>query len=226
MERSSLKINVRSVPTVRPCTSAGPSCRLTTGVHEGGSVLSLPEGGLGGVHKPIPVASRETDGNGAATGLAAMSAPTHHVAGLMLLIVCLLLVCAWLVGEGVFKALSAEAASVPTPSLSPAGLREQHGLAVHFIKVAPDDGTVELRLRIVDGEKARQALVDPEQAPRLITTDTGQTLAGAAQWEEGLDWEEGDVVTVRFLNGAGLVEPRTALNVAFGDRQLGPVPAQ
>ena len=102
----------------------------------------------------------------------------------------------------------------------------QHGLRVHLIGVTAGGGMVDVRLKVVDAEKARTFLQEPANLPRLVVADTGETLVGADELGDDVTWEEGQILFNLFPNTGGAIQPGTPVIVAFGDVQLEPIPAQ
>jgi hypothetical protein len=138
----------------------------------------------------------------------------------------LLLLAAGLISYGVWSALSAGRTPVATEFMSAAELEERHGLAVRLIGVTAGGGMVDFRLKILDGEKAREFLQDPDNLPRLIDAESGKALAGTQGLDDDVSWEEGDILFILFSNSGGLIEPGTPVMVAFGSERLEPILAQ
>ncbi len=120
----------------------------------------------------------------------------------------------------------ASAPSDDTQFTSAEAFEAQHGLRLHLIGVTAGGGMVDVRLKVVDAEKARAFLQEPANLPRLVVADTGETLVGADELGDDVTWEEGQILFNLFPNTGGAIEPGTPVIVAFGDVQLEPAPAQ
>ena len=58
--------------------------------------------------------------------------------------------------------------ALPTTVISQSALEEKYGLRVNLVAVTGAGGFVDLRLKIVDGEKAKLLLTDAKKFPSLM----------------------------------------------------------
>jgi hypothetical protein len=126
----------------------------------------------------------------------------------------------------------------PTPSSQPAPeqalaqtisapvLEQEYGLRVTLIGVTAAGGMVDLRLQVLDAEKARPLLTDPARLPSLIVPGDDVTLSNPGSADPDLPVEDGRVFFVLFPNSGSAVKPGTSVIVAFGDLRLEPMTAQ
>lgn len=114
-----------------------------------------------------------------------------------------------------------------TTTISQSALEEQYGLRVNLVAVTAAGGMVDLRLKIVDGEKARSLLQDSNNFPALWIADSNVSLVVP---EEGrtqeIQFEDDGNLFVMFPNGGGVVKPGTPVILRFGDIQVEPIPAK
>lgn len=164
--------------------------------------------------------------NGTVSGSVSTSALANPLVRLMVLIVFLVFLSAGFLSYGVWRALSSEPAPASTKLMSVAQLEERHGLAVELIRVIAGGGMVDLRVKILDVEKARKSLEEPANMPRLIVADSGETLMVVEGFDNDVNWRGGRKLFVPFSNNGDPIQPGTEVVLEFGDGQLGPIPAQ
>ena len=107
-------------------------------------------------------------------------------------------------------------------------LTEEYGIQVDLIAVTAAGGLVDLRLKILDIEKARLLLQDSTDMPVLLVGD-GNTMLSASQ--EGAtqlikSLTDDSPIFLIFPNQGNIVEPGTLVTVQIGDVRLEPLPAQ
>jgi hypothetical protein len=110
--------------------------------------------------------------------------------------------------------------------LSAADFEERYGLRVHLIGVTAAGGMIDLRLKIVDPQKAQQFLEEPAHLPELIAADSGDALLPSEGLDDDIEWTEGGILFNFFSNDNGLIESGTPVIVQFGDKQIEPIVAQ
>ena len=110
--------------------------------------------------------------------------------------------------------------------LSQAAFEEQHGLQVRLIAVTGGGGLVDFRLKMIDAEKARQFLQNPDNLPILLIATDGTQILAADSMDEDIQWDDGGILFMLLPNSEGLIQPETPVTIKFGDLQLEPIPAQ
>ena len=107
-----------------------------------------------------------------------------------------------------------------------AEFEERHGLRVQLIGVTAAGGLVDLRLKVLDDDKAREFLEDPANLPRLIAAESGERLVGAREMHDDVSWEVGTILFELVPNTGGIIKAGTPVIVEFGSVQLEAIPAQ
>ena len=111
--------------------------------------------------------------------------------------------------------------------ISQRALEEQYGLRVNLVAVTAAGGMVDLRLKIVDGEKAKSLLQDKKNFPALLINDTNVTLnvSEDAKAQE-IKFENDGNIFLMFPNSGNAVKPGTPVTILFGDTAIEPVIAK
>jgi hypothetical protein len=105
-------------------------------------------------------------------------------------------------------------------------LEEQYGLQVRLIGVTGGGGLVDFRLKMIDAEKARQFLQDPDNLPVSLVTPEGTQMLAADSMDDDITWEDDGILFILLPNSVGEIQPGSPITVKFGDLQLEPIPAQ
>ena len=110
--------------------------------------------------------------------------------------------------------------------LSQATFEEQHGLQVRLIGVTGGGGLVDFRLKMIDAEKARQFLQNPDNLPVLLVVEDGTQILAADSMDDDIQWDDGGILFMLLPNSEGLIQTESPVTVKFGDLQLEAIPAQ
>jgi hypothetical protein len=128
------------------------------------------------------------------------------------------------VGFLVFKSVNASRSSRPKITLSPSALEEQYGLRVSLIGMTAAGGMVDLRLKIVDGEKARALLQAKDNFPSLQLVKSGRTLSPSEDSKsQVIKFENGLSLFLMYPNAGNAVKSGATVTVRFGDIALEPI---
>lgn len=111
--------------------------------------------------------------------------------------------------------------------ISRSELEEKYGLRVNLLAVTAAGGMVDLRLNILDGEKAKLLLQDQKNFPALLVNDTNVTLRASedAQSQE-IKFDKAGGLFLLFPNSGNAVTPGSKVSIVFGNIQLEPVAAR
>jgi len=123
---------------------------------------------------------------------------------------------------------SASRPAVPAATVIPASvLEERYGLRVNLIGVTAAGGLIDLRLKLIDGEKAKSLLQDPNHFPSLWIADGDVSLMVPEENRtQEIKFEDDGNLFLMFPNARGIVKPGTPVIIRFGDVQVGPIPAR
>jgi len=141
-----------------------------------------------------------------------------------LIVVALLLVL--VIAFFAYQAWSTSGTPSDSQLLSQAALEEQYGLQVRLIGVTGGGGLVDFRLKMVDAEKARQFLQNPDNLPLSLITAEGTEMLAADSMDDDITWEDGGILFILLPNSVGEIQPGSPITIKFGDLQLEPIPAQ
>jgi hypothetical protein len=107
-------------------------------------------------------------------------------------------------------------------------LAEQYGVRVNLIAVTAAGGLVDLRLKILDAEKASLLLQDSDDVPTLLVGD-GDALLTAPEDSSGqlLNnlMDDGNIF-LTYPNLGNVVKPGMVISIQFGDVSLEPMPVK
>lgn len=110
--------------------------------------------------------------------------------------------------------------------LSADTLAEKYGLRVNLVAVTAAGGFVDLRLKIIDAEKAALLLQDKANFPVLYVADSNTTLQLAPDAQSEIELKDDGNLYVMFPNSRNAVKPGTAVTVKFGNLNLEPISAK
>lgn len=121
--------------------------------------------------------------------------------------------------------------TTPTPTISTTisqnELEEKYGLRVMLVAVTGAGGFVDLRLKVVDTDKAGQLLNEPAKMPVLYIKDNGWILKQPADAQNTLPTLEKDALLLGlFPNSLNAVQPGTSVTLIFGDVAVEPIVSQ
>jgi len=133
-----------------------------------------------------------------------------------------------LVGFLAYRGAQKPEASAGSPvitTLSQSALEEQVGLRVQLVAVTAVGGLVDLRLQIVDAEKAQAFLGDPVNFPALRAGNDVVLRTSDDGAEQDIQYENGKSIFFLFPNAQNAVKPGDPVTLVFGDLQVEPIPA-
>jgi len=146
------------------------------------------------------------------------------------LIPAIILVFILLVGLLAYRSMNKpESGVIPSgmTEVSQSMLEEKYGLRVNLIAVTAAGGLVDVRLKIVDGEKAKSLLQDPNNFPALWIADGDVTLIVPEENRaQEIKFENNANLFVMVPNARNMVKPGTPVVVRFGEIQVEPITAK
>jgi hypothetical protein len=145
------------------------------------------------------------------------------------LILAMILALVLLIGFFAYRAQQKPEANVIRPetvNISQSVLEEKYGLGVNLVAVTAMGGMVDLRLKIIDGEKAKALLNDPANFPALqlrngVVLKTSDEIASQA-----IKFENGGSIYALYPNSRNVVKPGAPVSILFGDLLVEPIPSQ
>jgi hypothetical protein len=115
----------------------------------------------------------------------------------------------------------------PEPiTISQGALEEQYGLRVLLLAVTGAGGFVDLRINIVDGEKAKTLLSDPANFPAVWVSNEVILNAPADTKSQKIQFDDGGTMFIMYPNSQNAVMQGTPVRIVFGDIALEPINAR
>ena len=149
------------------------------------------------------------------------AAPTNSTNRLPLVVIILILLL--VVGIYVNNAYTAsQASALPKDmvTISQSTLEEKYGLHVNLVAVTGAGGFVDLRLKMVDAEKAKLLLADRKAFPALFTAH-GTTLNAPEETKsQNLEFVSGRNLFIMYPNSSNAVRRGETIRLLFGDIAL------
>ncbi len=121
-----------------------------------------------------------------------------------------------------------QAASLPkgTVVISQVALEEKYGLRVNLIAVTAAGGFVDVRLKIVDGDKLKLLLADKSNFPTLYTQQGVILNASEDTRSQEIEFVSGGNLFVMYPNSGNAVKQDTPVTILFGNIALEPIHAR
>jgi hypothetical protein len=104
--------------------------------------------------------------------------------------------------------------------ISQQALADDYGLGVNLVAVTAAGGMVDLRLRIVDGEKAKALLENQTNFPEIRTSDGVILQASQNVASQTIKYDNGYVIFVLYPNAQSAVKSGDPVSILFGDVQV------
>jgi hypothetical protein len=123
---------------------------------------------------------------------------------------------------------SLQPASLPqgTVTISERVLEAQYGLRVNLVAVTGAGGFIDIRLKMVDGEKAKLLLADAQNFPTPFAK-SGVTLNAPADTKsQTIEFISGGNLFIMYPNAGNAVTQGSPVTIVFGDTALEPINAK
>lgn len=119
-------------------------------------------------------------------------------------------------------------ASLPegTVSISQSVLEEKYGLHVNLVAVTAAGGLVDLRLKVLDGEKAKLLLADEKNFPTLFLENGVILNAPADIKSQKIEFTSGGIIFIIYPNSGNSVKPGSPVTIILGETALEPINAK
>jgi len=126
-----------------------------------------------------------------------------------------------------FKTLQAVSLPQAAASISQNALEEQYGLRVNLLAVTAAGGMVDLRLKMLDGEKVKSLLQNKKNFPTLLVEDRNITLKASEDASaQEIKFENNGGLFLLFPNTGNAVKTGSKVTLVFGDLQVEPIIAK
>lgn len=132
--------------------------------------------------------------------------------------VLILVVIAVGVGWSYYRTLTQQPVIPAQTVITQQTLEDQYGVRINLLAVTAAGGMVDLRLKIVDGEKAKALLKSKADFPALYVRDVDRTLkAPEDDQSQPIQFVDNVNMFVLYPNAANSVKRGTAVNILFGE---------
>jgi hypothetical protein len=123
---------------------------------------------------------------------------------------------------------TAEEDSLPadTVTISQETLEEKYGLRVNLVAVTGAGGFVDLRLKVLDGEKARSLLEERDNLPALFIDRNSILRVPQETKEQEIRFENDSNLFLMFPNAGNAIRRGTQVRIMFGNLVLEPMDVQ
>lgn len=147
--------------------------------------------------------------------------PSLQLDRLRLIVFGLILVTVLILAAGFFRAQPGAAYKTV---ITQAELEQKYGLKVNLVALTAAGGMVDVRLKILDGAKARLLLADRNQFPRLIAGNPGVSIYASEDAQSQLiHFDDGGNLMLVYPNSGNAVKRGETVRLLFGDSALEPV---
>ena len=107
-----------------------------------------------------------------------------------------------------------------TKFISASPLENRYGIRATLIEVTAAGGLIAFRFKVLDPEKAKEIVQDPENMPMLIAEDSGTTLKAPGTVRHNITLETDRGYYILYINTQGVVKPGTPVSVVIGGLRL------
>jgi hypothetical protein len=129
-----------------------------------------------------------------------------------------------LYANNVFKAFQPTSLPQGTTVISQGVLEEKYGLRVNLIAVTAAGGMVDLRLKMIDGEKAKSLLQDKKNFPVLLASDGNTRLEASEDTKsQEIKFEDDGDLFLLFPNTGNVIKRGSSVTLVLGETALNPI---
>lgn len=107
--------------------------------------------------------------------------------------------------------------------ITASALEGQYGLRVNLVAVTGAGGFVDVRIKIVDGEKAKLLLADKNNFPAILANDSVILNAPDDTKSQSIIFDNNLDMFILYPNSSNIVKPGSYVRILFGDTILEPV---
>lgn len=138
----------------------------------------------------------------------------------MIVVILVSLIALGLYGYNAFQAFQSSSPQTDIASITQVELEQDYGLRIQLVAVTAAGGLVDLRLQIVDAEKAKAFLKDPANYPavRMGNGVVLRTSPDAAT--QNIQFENGRSIFILLPNTGNILKPGDPVSIVFGGLQV------
>ena len=127
----------------------------------------------------------------------------------------------------IFHAGATASGSQSKMVISQAVLERDYGVRINLLALTAAGGMVDLRLKIVDAEKAKLLLQDKANFPALRANENGTTLNAPEETKsQVIKFEANNGIYLLFPNSGNAVKSGSNVSVLFGNLWIEPIVAR
>jgi hypothetical protein len=105
-------------------------------------------------------------------------------------------------------------------------LEQKYGLRIDLVAVTAAGGFVDVRIRMVNGEKAKTLLSDKMNFPALAVWNRAVLQAPEDVRSQAIKFENDGKMFIMYPNSGGAVKTGTPVGIRFGDIAVDPIEAR
>jgi hypothetical protein len=128
--------------------------------------------------------------------------------------------------NNVYQASRASSLPQGTVIVSQDVLEEKYGLHVNLVAVTGAGGFVDVRLKIVDGDKAKLLLADKKNFPSLFSKNGVILKAPEDTKSQEMKFDNGGNMFIMYPNAGNAVTQGSPVTILFGETALEPINAK
>jgi hypothetical protein len=113
--------------------------------------------------------------------------------------------------------------ALPERVISASTLEEQYGLRVYLIAVTAAGGMVDVRLNILDAQKASQLWQPNPDYPALRLESNGMILKTSEETLKDVQLKDGEPIFLMYPNAKNMVKAGAPISLIFQDARLEPI---
>jgi len=105
-------------------------------------------------------------------------------------------------------------------------LEQKYGLRMDLVAVTAAGGFVDVRIRMVNGDKAKALLADKKNFPALAVGKRVILRAPEDTKSQQINFEDDGTMFIMYPNSSGVVKQGTPVSILFGEIAVDPIDAR
>jgi hypothetical protein len=152
------------------------------------------------------------------------AAKNTNKSGMFPILIVLLVVIA--VGTAAYALSSRRTTPAPAVNITQDELQQEYGLRTELVAVTAAGGFVDVRIRMVNGDKAKKLLSDKKNFPSLAVGKRVILQAPEDVKSQEIKFGDDGTMFIMFPNSRGVVKPGTPVRILFGAIAVEPIDAR